>query len=105
MEPAFDILLKRLAIWPQLSPSHIAVGPGQPKNGESMSESDSLVHSRNLPPEQAGGLLHLPRARAAWGWGSFFVRPPARGGMYSDGTDRQEAACCLSGRVSERELG
>ena len=39
-----------------------------------MSETESLVHSRSLTPEQAGELLHLPRQKAMWEWMSFFVR-------------------------------
>jgi hypothetical protein len=38
-----------------------------------MSESESLIHSENLPSEQAGELLHLTRQKANWEWMSFFA--------------------------------
>src|ERR1700694_2289924 len=62
-----------------------------------MSESDSLVHSKNLPSEQAGELLHLPRQSAKWEWMSFFVRRLGRGDVYRAGTDGEEAAFVLLG--------
>ncbi len=56
-----------------------------------MSESDALVHSENLPSEQSGELLRLPRERAKWDWMSFFVRRRS-GEVYRAKTDGEEAA-------------
>jgi 5-deoxy-glucuronate isomerase len=70
-----------------------------------MSESDSLVHSRNLPLEQAGELLHLPREKARWEWMSFFVRRLARGDVYRAGTEGEEAVFVLLGGTCEANWG
>jgi 5-deoxy-glucuronate isomerase len=70
-----------------------------------MSESESLVHSRNLPPEQAGELLHLPRQEARWEWMSFFVRRLRPGDVYSARTDGEEAVFVLLGGTCEADWG
>jgi 5-deoxy-glucuronate isomerase len=70
-----------------------------------MSASDSLVHSRNLPLEQAGELLHLPRESAAWEWMSFFVRRLARGDTYRAATNGEEAVFVLLGGTCEANWG
>jgi 5-deoxy-glucuronate isomerase len=62
-----------------------------------MSESDSLVHSQDLPSEQAGELLHLPREGAHWEWMSFFVRRLCPGDVYRAETKGEEAAFVLLG--------
>src|ERR1700751_3030476 len=62
-----------------------------------MSERDFLVHSRPLPPDQAGELLHLPRQEAMWEWMSFFVRRLLPGDTYQASTDGAEAAVVLLG--------
>ena len=62
-----------------------------------MSESDVLVHSQNLPPEQAGELFHLPRQQANWEWMSFFVRRLLPGDVYQTQTEHEEAAFVLLG--------
>jgi|SRR5579863_8051773 len=62
-----------------------------------MSESDFLVHSRNMSPEQAGELLHLPRQNARWEWMSFFVRRLAPAEIYRARTENEEAAFVLLG--------
>ena len=58
-------------------------------------ENDSLVHSRNLPSEQAGELLHLPRQKAGWEWMSFFVNRLRPGDVYSATTAGEEAVFVL----------
>jgi 5-deoxy-glucuronate isomerase len=70
-----------------------------------MSESESLVHSRNLPPEQAGELLHLPRQEAQWEWMSFSVRRLCSGDVYSAQTDGEEAAFVLLGGRCQADWG
>ncbi len=62
-----------------------------------MSESNNIVHSRNLPPEQAGELLHLTREYAKWEWMSFFVRRLHPGNVYRTCTEREEAVFVLLG--------
>jgi len=70
-----------------------------------MSETESLVHSRSLPPEQAGELLHLPRQKAMWEWMSFFVRRLLPGETYQAKTDGEEAAFVLLGGVCLADWG
>jgi 5-deoxy-glucuronate isomerase len=70
-----------------------------------MSESDSLVHSENLPLERAGELLHLPREKAKWEWMSFFVRRLARGDVYRADTNGEEAAFVLLGGSCQADWG
>ena len=70
-----------------------------------MSESDLLVHSENLPPEQSGELLHLPRQRANWEWMSFFVRRLGRGDVYRADTNGEEAAFVLLGGTCQVDWG
>lgn len=70
-----------------------------------MSESDSLVHSENLPPGQAGELLHLPRQKANWEWMSFFVRRLAPGDPYKTTINGEEAAFVLLGGVCQVDWG
>ena len=62
-EPAFDTLSKRLADRPKLASTRVCGGLGSVVE-DHMSESESLVHSRNIPREQAGELLNLPRQEA-----------------------------------------
>jgi 5-deoxy-glucuronate isomerase len=70
-----------------------------------MSEFDSLVHSENLPSEQAGEILHLPRQKANWEWMSFFVRRLARGDVYRTTTDGEEVAFVLLGGTCQADWG
>jgi 5-deoxy-glucuronate isomerase len=60
-----------------------------------MSESPFIVHSRDLPSEQSGELLHLPRQQAMWEWMSFFVRRLQAGEVLHTGTEHEEAAFVL----------
>jgi 5-deoxy-glucuronate isomerase len=70
-----------------------------------MSESDSLVHSRNLPPTESGELLHLPRAEANWEWMSFFVRRLQPGNVYRTTTEHEEAVFVLLGGTCRADWG
>jgi 5-deoxy-glucuronate isomerase len=70
-----------------------------------MSEGDSLIHSRSLPPDQSGELLHLPRQTAMWEWMSFFVRRLLPGETYQAHTDREEAAFVLLGGTCFADWG
>lgn len=70
-----------------------------------MNDSDYLVHSRNLPPDQAGELLHLPRTAAGWEWMSFFVRRLQPGDVWSSRTEREEAAFVLLGGTGQADWG
>ena len=62
-----------------------------------MKDSDFLIHSGSLPPQQSGELLHLPRQKAAWEWMSFFVRRLQPGDVYRTNTANEEAAVVILG--------
>jgi 5-deoxy-glucuronate isomerase len=62
-----------------------------------LSERSFLIHSENLPAEQSGELLALPRQRAGWDWMSFSVRRLQHGGVYRARTEGEEAAFVLLG--------
>src|ERR1700758_1462949 len=70
-----------------------------------MSETDSLVHSENLPAEQSGELLRLPREAAKWEWMSFFVRRLGNGQVYRAGTNGEEAVFVLLGGTCQADWG
>ena len=70
-----------------------------------MSESKILVHSLNLPPQQAGELLHLPRQTANWEWMSFLVRRLQPGDVFHTRTEREEAAFVLLGGTGLADWG
>lgn len=65
--------------------------------GAHLKDSDSLVHSIPLAPQQSGELLRLPRRQAAWEWMSFFVRRLQPGDVYRTNTEREEAAFVILG--------
>ena len=60
-----------------------------------MSKESSVVHSRELPPEDSGELLHLTREQAGWEWMSFFVRRLQPGNLFRTSTQHEEAAFVL----------
>jgi 5-deoxy-glucuronate isomerase len=70
-----------------------------------MSERDSLVHARDVPPDQAGELLHLPRQQANWEWMSLFVRRLLPGDIYQARTENEEAAFVLLGGTCVADWG
>ena len=70
-----------------------------------MSESGSLVHSVELPPQQSGELLHLTREQAKWDWMSFFVRRVQPGEVLKTRTELEEAAFVLLGGTCLADWG
>jgi 5-deoxy-glucuronate isomerase len=70
-----------------------------------MNESDYLVNSRNLPPDEAGDLLHLPRTEAKWEWMSFYVRRLQPGDVFRSRTEHEEAAFVLLGGHGQADWG
>ena len=70
-----------------------------------MSESDCLVHSRDLPLAGSGELLHLSRSDARWEWMSFFVRRLQPGDVYRSCTEHEEAAFVLLGGTCRTDFG
>jgi 5-deoxy-glucuronate isomerase len=70
-----------------------------------MSEGDSLVHSRDIAPEQGGELLNLPRQRAKWEWMSLFVRRLQPGDIYQTRTEHEEAAFVILGGTCIADWG
>jgi 5-deoxy-glucuronate isomerase len=70
-----------------------------------MGDSDVLVHSRPLPPDQAGNLLQLSRQQASWEWMSFFVRRLLPGETYEARTDGEEAAFVILGGTCSADWG
>ena len=70
-----------------------------------MSESDVLIHSKELPLQQAGELIHLARQDARWEWMSFFVRRLQPGDVFRTYTDKEEAAFVLLGGTCVADWG
>lgn len=70
-----------------------------------MSDSGSLVHSRTLPDEKAGELLHLTRQEAKWDWMSLFVRRLLPAEIYRARTENEEAAFVLLGGTCRADWG
>lgn len=76
-----------------------------PQLGDDLSESTVLVRSLNLPPQQAGELLHLPRQKANWEWMSFVVRRLRPGDVFRTRTEREEAAFVFLGGTCLADWG
>jgi 5-deoxy-glucuronate isomerase len=70
-----------------------------------LSEGSFLFHSSNLPPENGGELLHLPRQQARWDWMSFFVRRLNPGDLYRTTTVGEEAVFVLLGGICTADWG
>jgi 5-deoxy-glucuronate isomerase len=70
-----------------------------------LSETTVLVHSLNLPPQQAGELLHLPRQKANWKWMSFVVRRLQPGTVWQTRTEQEEAAFVFLGGSCSADWG
>jgi 5-deoxy-glucuronate isomerase len=64
-----------------------------------------LVHSRNLPPEEPGEILHLTREQAKWEWMSFFVRRLQPGDVFHTSTLGEEAAFVMLGGKCTADWG
>jgi len=74
-------------------------------DGQRLTEKMLHAHSVNLPPQQAGELLHLPRERANWEWMSFFVRRLQPGDVLQARTEGEEAAFVLLGGTCIADWG
>jgi len=70
-----------------------------------LSKKTRLVHSENLPPQQAGGLLQLPREQANWEWMSFFVHRLQPGDVFRTSTENEEAAFVILGGTCLADWG
>jgi 5-deoxy-glucuronate isomerase len=70
-----------------------------------LSESTVLAHSLNLPTQQAGEILHLPRQKAGWEWMSFFVRRLQPGDIFRTQTRHEEAAFVFLGGACDADWG
>jgi 5-deoxy-glucuronate isomerase len=70
-----------------------------------LADSALLVHSLNLPPDQAGDLLHLPRQKAKWEWMSFLVRRLLPGNTFQVRTEMEEATLVLLGGTGVADWG
>jgi 5-deoxy-glucuronate isomerase len=70
-----------------------------------LNENTFLIHSLNLPLQQAGELLHLPRQKANWEWMSFFVRRLQPGDVFRTHTDQEEAAFVILGGTCIADWG
>ncbi|HXW93949.1 MAG TPA: 5-deoxy-glucuronate isomerase [Terriglobales bacterium] len=66
---------------------------------------ESLVHSKNLPIETGGELLHLSRQQAKWEWMSFFVRRLQPADVYRARLEGEEAAFVLLGGTGYADWG
>jgi 5-deoxy-glucuronate isomerase len=98
---AFDILSKRLDNVATVRPCE----PYFPRAGGILSESDVLIHSKELSPLQPGELIHLPRQDAQWEWMSFFVRRLQPGDVFRTHTEKEEAAFVLLGGTCLADWG
>ena len=68
-------------------------------------EKALIVHSSNLPPHEAGELLHLPREEGKWEWMSFFVHRLQPGNVIQRRTTSEEAAFVVLGGTCVADWG
>jgi 5-deoxy-glucuronate isomerase len=68
-------------------------------------EKTLLVHSFDLPPQESGELLHLPRKDGNWEWMSFFVRRLQPGKVIRTRTASEEAAFVILGGACVADWG
>src|SRR5499425_2591016 len=68
-------------------------------------EKTLLVHSLDLPAQESGELLHLPREHGVWEWMSFFVRRLQPGDVIDRGTASEEAAFVILGGTCVADWG
>ena len=68
-------------------------------------EKALIVHSLNLPPQEAGQLLHLPREQGNWEWMSFFVHRLQPGNVIQRRTASEEAAFVILGGTCAADWG
>jgi 5-deoxy-glucuronate isomerase len=70
-----------------------------------MNAGESIVSSHQLPGDQGGDLLSLPREVAQWEWMSFFVRRLLPGETYRARVEKEEAAFVLLGGTCSADWG
>jgi 5-deoxy-glucuronate isomerase len=70
-----------------------------------MPEPEFLIHSRDVPRDQGGELLHLPRQAASWEWMSFYVRRLLPAETYTSHSDSEETAFVLLGGLCGANWG
>jgi 5-deoxy-glucuronate isomerase len=70
-----------------------------------VTEDSFLFHSSDLPGQQSGELLHLPRQQARWEWMSFFVRRVHPGEVFRTSTIGEEAVFVLLGGTCTADWG
>jgi 5-deoxy-glucuronate isomerase len=70
-----------------------------------LSEGSFLFHSSNLPPQQGGEILQLPRQQARWEWMSFFVRRLQPGDEFRTTTVGEEAVFVVLGGTCSADWG
>ena len=70
-----------------------------------MRETESLVHSRVLPANDAGELIAFSRTDANWEWMSFFVRRLRPGDTYRCALEHEEGAFVLLGGTCKADWG
>src|ERR1700751_504741 len=68
-------------------------------------EKTLLVHSVELPPQESGEILHLPREHGDWEWMSFFVRRLQPGEVIRTRTASEEAAFVILGGTCVADWG
>jgi 5-deoxy-glucuronate isomerase len=70
-----------------------------------LNEKTFLAHSVDLPPQQAGELLHLPREKADWEWMRFFVPRLQPRDVFQTHTQDEEAAFVILGGTCVADWG
>jgi 5-deoxy-glucuronate isomerase len=70
-----------------------------------VSDNSFVVHSRDLPLEQSGELLHLTREQAGWEWMSFFVRRLQPRTLYRTSTQNEEAVFVVLSGICVADWG
>ena len=68
-------------------------------------EKTLLVHSVELPPQESGEIVHLPREHGDWEWMSFFVRRLQPGEVIRTRTASEEAAFVILGGTCVADWG
>jgi 5-deoxy-glucuronate isomerase len=72
---------------------------------EMLADGSFLFHSSNLPEQQSGELMHLPRNRANWAWMSFFVHRIQPGESFQTSTVDEEAVFVILGGTCSADWG
>jgi 5-deoxy-glucuronate isomerase len=70
-----------------------------------LNEKLLIAHSVDLPPQEAGVLLNLPREKANWEWMSLVVRRLQPGDVFQTRTADEEAAFVILGGTCVADWG